>query len=49
MQDVVATTTDRQLLYWRYNPQAAQRVLPGQDNWVEALACTEPPVSALFM
>ena len=31
------------MIYWRYNPTAALRVLHGHSNWVEVLAVSNPP------
>ena len=33
----------REVVYWRYNPSAALRVLHGHSNWVEVLAVSSPP------
>lgn len=42
-KDVIATTANREVIYWRYNPTAALRVLHGHSNWVEVLAVSNPP------
>ena len=42
-RDVVASTNARDIVYWRYNPHAALRVLHGHKNWVEVLATSAPP------
>ena len=33
----------REVVYWRYTPSAALRVLHGHSNWVEVLAVSSPP------
>lgn len=46
-KEIVATTAARDIVYWRYNPTAALRVLHGHKNWVEVLAVTSPPGPAI--